>query len=74
MSERLEGAMPRMARLSPERVAELTKVARRNHPTLTALEDVPCICGKCGGEAHITPIGCLCLRCTFGKAETAVTP
>jgi hypothetical protein len=25
------------------------------------------ICGRCGCEhAHLTPIGCLCLRCTFG--------
>lgn len=24
-------------------------------------------CGGCGGQAEVTPIGVLCLRCTFGQ-------
>jgi hypothetical protein len=32
-------------------------------------KDQLCTCGKCGGEAHLTPIGVLCLKCTFGKGK-----
>ena len=28
-------------------------------------------CARCGGRAEISPIGTLCLRCTFGKMEEA---
>jgi hypothetical protein len=31
-------------------------------------QDIRCTCARCGGSAHITPIGCLCLVCTFGES------
>ena len=35
----------------------------------------PCIehryitCGRCGDQAEVTPVGVLCLRCTFGHGS-----
>lgn len=37
-------------------------------PTIPCAEHRYITCGKCGGRAEITPIGVLCMTCTFGKA------
>lgn len=38
-------------------------------PTIPCSEHRYITCGGCGGRAEVTPIGVLCLKCTFGKED-----
>ena len=37
---------------------------------------IPCdvhryiVCGNCGGQAEVSPIGVLCVNCTFGSSSS----
>lgn len=36
-------------------------------PVITCQDHKYITCANCGGQAEVTPIGVLCLRCTFGR-------
>ena len=38
-------------------------------PVVACAEHRYITCTQCGGRAEVSPIGTLCLRCTFGRLE-----